>query len=297
MGSREICLKYDKNKLLILAGFSTPKRSDGGNSAIEESFSSSPPTLGTTPPIPNSPLQDFYKRNTAILEKKLKEIQSSLVQEKNKADDLEPQVSELQDVNEKLKNDLNQKDVVVSKLNGKVDEYQMEVSSTLDENTKLLETINNLKTTILEKKDSEKYSKILGSQVEQLNDEIQNITNRNETQSQKLKEKIAQVAKMEMLVGETQLKNDSYSKEILKLQQTISDLKKEILDIKDVNQERQVSRKNTNDTTFEMDITADNSLGPSGESMADVVALQLRQDIDNLKSEKKVLQDELDRYE
>lgn len=227
----------------------------------------------------------------------MKEIQSSLIQEKNKADDLEPQVSELQDVNEKLKNDLNQKDVVVSKLNGKVDEYQMEVSSTLDENTKLLETINNLKTTILEKKDSEKYSKILGSQVEQLNDEIQNITTRNETQSQKLKEKIAQVAKMEMLVGETQLKNDSYSEEIMKLQQTISDLKKEILDIKDVNQERQVSRKNTNDTTFEMDITADNSLGPSGESMADVVALQLRQDIDNLKSEKKVLQDELDRYE
>ena len=227
----------------------------------------------------------------------MKEIQSSLVQEKNKADDLEPQVSELQDVNEKLKNDLNQKDVVVSKLNGKVDEYQMEVSSTLDENTKLLETINNLKTTILEKKDSEKYSKILGSQVEQLNDEIQNITTRNETQSQKLQEKIAQVAKMEMLVGETQLKNDSYSEEILKLQQTISDLKKEILDIKDVNQERQVSRKNTNDTTFEMDVTADNSLGPSGESMADVVALQLRQDIDNLKSEKKVLQDELDRYE
>lgn len=227
----------------------------------------------------------------------MKEIQSSLVQEKNKADDLEPQVSELQDVNEKLKNDLNQKDVVVSKLNGKVDEYQMEVSSTLDENTKLLETINNLKTTILEKKDSEKYSKILGSQVEQLNDEIQNITTRNETQSQKLQEKIAQVAKMEMLVGETQLKNDSYSEEIMKLQQTISDLKKEILDIKDVNQERQVSRKNTNDTTFEMDVTADNSLGPSGESMADVVALQLRQDIDNLKSEKKVLQDELDRYE
>ena len=227
----------------------------------------------------------------------MKEIQSSLIQEKNKADDLEPQVSELQDVNEKLKNDLNQKDVVVSKLNGKVDEYQMEVSSTLDENTKLLETINNLKTTILEKKDSEKYSKILGSQVEQLNDEIQNITTRNETQSQKLKEKIAQVAKMEMLVGETQLKNDSYSEEIMKLQQTISDLKKEILDIKDVNQERQVSRKNTNDTTFEMDITADNSLGPSGESMADVVALQLHQDIDNLKSEKKVLQDELDRYE
>lgn len=227
----------------------------------------------------------------------MKEIQSSLIQEKNKADDLEPQVSELQDVNEKLKNDLNQKDVVVSKLNGKVDEYQMEVSSTLDENTKLLETINNLKTTILEKKDSEKYSKILGSQVEQLNDEIQNITTRNETQSQKLKEKIAQVAKMEMLVGETQLKNDSYSEEIMKLQQTISDLKKEILDIKDVNQERQVSRKNTNDTTFEMDVTADNSLGPSGESMADVVALQLRQDIDNLKSEKKVLQDELDRYE
>lgn len=227
----------------------------------------------------------------------MKEIQSSLVQEKNKADDLEPQVSELQDVNEKLKNDLNQKDVVVSKLNGKVDEYQMEVSSTLDENTKLLETINNLKTSILEKKDSEKYSKILGSQVEQLNDEIQNITTRNETQSQKLQEKIAQVAKMEMLVGETQLKNDSYSEEIMKLQQTISDLKKEILDIKDVNQERQVSRKNTNDTTFEMDVTADNSLGPSGESMADVVALQLRQDIDNLKSEKKVLQDELDRYE
>ena len=227
----------------------------------------------------------------------MKEIQSSLIQEKNKADDLEPQVSELQDVNEKLKNDLNQKDVVVSKLNGKVDEYQMEVSSTLDENTKLLETINNLKTSILEKKDSEKYSKILGSQVEQLNDEIQNITTRNETQSQKLQEKIAQVAKMEMLVGETQLKNDSYSEEILKLQQTISDLKKEILDIKDVNQERQVSRKNTNDTTFEMDVTADNSLGPSGESMADVVALQLRQDIDNLKSEKKVLQDELDRYE
>lgn len=227
----------------------------------------------------------------------MKEIQSSLIQEKNKADDLEPQVSELQDVNEKLKNDLNQKDVVVSKLNGKVDEYQMEVSSTLDENTKLLETINNLKTTILEKKDSEKYSKILGSQVEQLNDEIQNITTRNETQSQKLQEKIAQVAKMEMLVGETQLKNDSYSEEIMKLQQTISDLKKEILDIKDVNQERQVSRKNTNDTTFEMDVTADNSLGPSGESMADVVALQLRQDIDNLKSEKKVLQDELDRYE
>ena len=227
----------------------------------------------------------------------MKEIQSSLNQEKNKADDLEPQVSELLDVNEKLKNDLNQKDVVVSKLNGKVDEYQMEVSSTLDENTKLLETINNLKTSILEKKDSEKYSKILGSQVEQLNDEIQNITTRNETQRQKLQEKIAQVAKMEMLVGETQLKNDSYSKEILKLQQTISDLKKEILDIKDVNQERQVSRKNTNDTTFEMDVTADNSLGPSGESMADVVALQLRQDIDNLKSEKKVLQDELDRYE
>ena len=227
----------------------------------------------------------------------MKEIQSSLIQEKNKADDLEPQVSELQDVNEKLKNDLNQKDVVVSKLNGKVDEYQMEVSSTLDENTKLLETINNLKTTILEKKDSEKYSKILGSQVEQLNDEIQNITTRNETQSQKLQEKIAQVAKMEMLVGETQLKNDSYSEEIMKLQQTISDLKKEILDIKDVNQERQVSRKNTNDSTFEMDVTADNSLGPSGESMADVVALQLRQDIDNLKSEKKVLQDELDRYE
>ena len=227
----------------------------------------------------------------------MKEIQSSLIQEKNKADDLEPQVSELQDVNEKLKNDLNQKDVVVSKLNGKVDEYQMEVSSTLDENTKLLETINNLKTSILEKKDSEKYSKILGSQVEQLNDEIQNITTRNETQRQKLQEKIAQVAKMEMLVGETQLKNDSYSEEILKLQQTISDLKKEILDIKDVNQERQVSRKNTNDTTFEMDVTADNSLGPSGESMADVVALQLRQDIDNLKSEKKVLQDELDRYE
>ena len=227
----------------------------------------------------------------------MKEIQSSLVQEKNKADDLEPQVSELQDVNEKLKNDLNQKDVVVSKLNGKVDEYQMEVSSTLDENTKLLETINNLKTSILEKKDSEKYSKILGSQVEQLNDEIQNITTRNETQSQKLQEKIAQVAKMEMLVGETQLKNDSYSEEIMKLQQTISDLKKEILDIKDVNQERQVSRKNTNDSTFEMDVTADNSLGPSGESMADVVALQLRQDIDNLKSEKKVLQDELDRYE
>ena len=227
----------------------------------------------------------------------MKEIQSSLIQEKNKADDLEPQVSELQDVNEKLKNDLNQKDVVVSKLNGKVDEYQMEVSSTLDENTKLLETINNLKTTILEKKDSEKYSKILGSQVEQLNDEIQNITTRNETQSQKLQEKITQVAKMEMLVGETQLKNDSYSEEIMKLQQTISDLKKEILDIKDVNQERQVSRKNTNDTTFEMDVTADNSLGPSGESMADVVALQLRQDIDNLKSEKKVLQDELDRYE
>ena len=227
----------------------------------------------------------------------MKEIQSSLIQEKNKADDLEPQVSELLDVNEKLKNDLNQKDVVVSKLNGKVDEYQMEVSSTLDENTKLLETINNLKTTILEKKDSEKYSKILGSQVEQLNDEIQNITTRNETQSQKLQEKIAQVAKMEMLVGETQLKNDSYSEEIMKLQQTISDLKKEILDIKDVNQERQVSRKNTNDTTFEMDVTADNSLGPSGESMADVVALQLRQDIDNLKSEKKVLQDELDRYE
>ena len=227
----------------------------------------------------------------------MKEIQSSLIQEKNKADDLEPQVSELLDVNEKLKNDLNQKDVVVSKLNGKVDEYQMEVSSTLDENTKLLETINNLKTTILEKKDSEKYSKILGSQVEQLNDEIQNITTRNETQSQKLQEKIAQVAKMEMLVGETQLKNDSYSEEIMKLQQTISDLKKEILDIKDVNQERQVSRKNTNDSTFEMDVTADNSLGPSGESMADVVALQLRQDIDNLKSEKKVLQDELDRYE
>ena len=227
----------------------------------------------------------------------MKEIQSSLIQEKNKADDLEPQVSELQDVNEKLKNDLNQKDVVVSKLNGKVDEYQMEVSSTLDENTKLLETINNLKTSILEKKDSEKYSKILGSQVEQLNDEIQNITTRNETQSQKLQEKIAQVAKMEMLVGETQLKNDSYSEEIMKLQQTISDLKKEILDIKDVNQERQVSRKNTNDSTFEMDVTADNSLGPSGESMADVVALQLRQDIDNLKSEKKVLQDELDRYE
>ena len=227
----------------------------------------------------------------------MKEIQSSLIQEKNKADDLEPQVSELLDVNEKLKNDLNQKDVVVSKLNGKVDEYQMEVSSTLDENTKLLETINNLKTSILEKKDSEKYSKILGSQVEQLNDEIQNITTRNETQSQKLQEKIAQVAKMEMLVGETQLKNDSYSEEIMKLQQTISDLKKEILDIKDVNQERQVSRKNTNDTTFEMDVTADNSLGPSGESMADVVALQLRQDIDNLKSEKKVLQDELDRYE
>ena len=227
----------------------------------------------------------------------MKEIQSSLIQEKNKADDLEPQVSELLDVNEKLKNDLNQKDVVVSKLNGKVDEYQMEVSSTLDENTKLLETINNLKTNILEKKDSEKYSKILGSQVEQLNDEIQNITTRNETQSQKLQEKIAQVAKMEMLVGETQLKNDSYSEEIMKLQQTISDLKKEILDIKDVNQERQVSRKNTNDTTFEMDVTADNSLGPSGESMADVVALQLRQDIDNLKSEKKVLQDELDRYE
>ena len=226
----------------------------------------------------------------------MKEIQSSLIQEKNKADDLEPQVSELLDVNEKLKNDLNQKDVVVSKLNGKVDEYQMEVSSTLDENTKLLETINNLKTTILEKKDSEKYSKILGSQVEQLNDEIQNITTRNETQSQKLQEKIAQVAKMEMLVGETQLKIDSYSEEIMKLQQTISDLKKEILDIKDVNQERQVSRKNTNDTTFEMDVTADNSLGPSGESMADVVALQLRQDIDNLKSEKKVLQDELDRY-
>ena len=227
----------------------------------------------------------------------MKEIQSSLIQEKNKADDLEPQVSELLDVNEKLKNDLNQKDVVVSKLNGKVDEYQMEVSSTLDENTKLLETINNLKTSILEKKDSEKYSKILGSQVEQLNDEIQNITTRNETQSQKLQEKIAQVAKMEMLVGETQLKNDSYSEEIMKLQQIISDLKKEILDIKDVNQERQVSRKNTNDTTFEMDVTADNSLGPSGESMADVVALQLRQDIDNLKSEKKVLQDELDRYE
>ena len=199
------------------------------------------------------------------------------------ADDLE---SELQDVNEKLKQNLHQKDVEVTKLNGKVDEFQMEVSCTSEENSKLLETIDNLKKSIVEKKDSEKYSKYLGSQIEQLNDEIQTVTNRNETQSKKLQEKIAQVAKLEKLVGESQLKNDSYSEEILKLQQTINDLKKEIQDIKDVNQERQ-SRKN-NDTTFEMDVT-------SGESMADVVALQLRQDIDNLKTEKKVLQDELNR--
>ena len=278
-------------KIKILTGFSTPKRSTGGNSALGESFTSS------TPPNPSSPLQDFYKRNTHLLEKKLKEVKISLIQEKNKANDLEPVLQELQDVNEKLKQDLNQKDVEVTKLNGKVDEYQMEVSSSSEENSKLLETIGNLKKTILEKKDSEKYSKNLGSQVEQLNDEIQNVTIRNETQSKKLQEKIAQVAKMEKLVGESQLKNDSYSEEILKLQQTINDLKKEIQDIKDVHQERQ-ARKN-NDTTFEMDVTSDNSksllsLGPSGESMADVVALQLRQDIDNLKTEKKVLQHELD---
>ena len=206
-------------KIKILTGFSTPKRSTGGNSALGESFTSS------TPPNPSSPLQDFYKRNTHLLEKKLKEVKISLIQEKNKADDLETQ---LQAVNEKLKQDLDQKDVEVTKLNGKVDEYQMEVSSSSEENSKLLETIGKLKKTILEKKDSEKYSKTLGSQVEQLNDEIQNVTIRNETQSKKLQEKIAQVAKMEKLVGESQLKNDSYSEEILKLQQTINDLKKEI---------------------------------------------------------------------
>ena len=64
--------------------------------------------------------------------------------------------------------------------------------------------MNRKKTSDL--KESEKYSKSLGSRVEQLNQEIEDLIFKNQSQTEKLNEQNGRLTKYQDLVGEFQQK-------------------------------------------------------------------------------------------
>ena len=197
---------FDSHHILyyILAGFSTPQshRSNLGgiSSSLSESFTYSPNSAK-----PSSPLQDFLQnhRNQQLFEKlqaELREVKSSLDHEKSDSVDLRHEVSELTAANEKLKADLH---TTKSKLFKKTNGQHHSTTTTTIELEELQEKYSK-KTSDL--KESEKYSKSLGSRVEQLNQEIEDLIFKNQSQTEKLNEQNGRLTKYQDLVGEFQQK-------------------------------------------------------------------------------------------
>ena len=165
---------------------------------MSESFTSSPNSAK-----PSSPLQDFLQnhRNQQLFEKlqaELRVVKSSLDEEKSESVDLRTQVSELHDANEKLKADLQTaKNKFFNKTNG---QPQSTTTIELEE----LQQKYSKKTSDL--KESEKYSKSLGNQVDKLHQEIRDLISKNQSQSEKLNENNAQLTQFQDFVGELHLK-------------------------------------------------------------------------------------------
>ena len=134
------------------------------------------------------------------LQAELREVKCCLDQEKSEAGDLRTEVSELRAANEKLKVDLQTtKSKLFNKTNG---QHQSTTSTSIE--------LEELQQKYLKKtsdlKESEKYSKHLGDQVDKLNQEIKDKTSQNQSQSEKLNEKNGQLTQFKDLVGDLQLK-------------------------------------------------------------------------------------------
>ena len=167
---------------------------------MSESFTYSPNSAK-----PSSPLQDFLQnhRNQQLFEKlqaELREVKSSLDHEKSDSVDLRHEVSELTAANEKLKADLHTtKSKLFKKTNG---QHHSTTTATIE--LEELQEKYSKKTSDL--KESEKYSKSLGSRVEQLNQEIEDLIFKNQSQTEKLSEQNGRLTKYQDLVGEFQQK-------------------------------------------------------------------------------------------
>ena len=272
--------------------FSTPYRATPSTSSLGESFNFSPSNAGPSPALSSfargSPLQEFLKTHHSkkVLEgvqQQLRDVKTALDSEKGENLYLKTQLESINIERDKLKNDL---DVTKSQLFAKSNGQESEVSVT--GYNELQEKYVNLQQKLVELKDSKIYIKKVDLQLEKIIGENKELTEKYDQAQGLLNEKSGNIKLLQEKLINFEMKTTDLDDQNRHLKETVNELNKQMKEMQEMQTpyKRQSMMGGENLGNLN-DISLDNPGGilSPGESMGDMVVLNLQEDNAVLRSE------------
>ena len=267
------------------------KNSSTPTSSLGESFSYSPsnPSPAQHSFARGSPLQEFLKSHHAKkvvegVQKELRETKTNLDNERGETLYLKNQLESITNERDKFKHDL---DVTKSKLFAKNNGLESKVSMT--DFQELQEKCSSLQEKLAELKDSKMYIKKLDEQLEKTLDANKDLLEKYDLSQGMMNEKSCNIKTLQDKLANFELKSDDLEEQNKNLKETINELKKQLREMQDISNHRQSMMAEFRGGENLNDISLDNPGGilspPPGESMGDMVVLNLQEDNAILRSE------------
>ena len=267
------------------------KNSTTPTSSLGESFSYSPsnPSPAQHPFARGSPLQEFLRSHHAKkvvegVQKELRETKTNLDNERGETLYMKNQLESISNERDKFKHDL---EVTKSKLFAKNNGLESKVSMT--DFQELQEKCTSLQEKLAELKDSKMYIKKLDEQLEKTLDANKDLSEKYDLSQGMMNEKSCNIKTLQDKLANFELKSDDLDEQNKNLKETINELKKQLREMQDISNHRQSMMVEFRGGENLNDISLDNPGGilspPPGESMGDMVVLNLQEDNAILRSE------------
>ena len=269
------------------------KYSTTPTSSLGESFTYSPSNPSPGNPYARaggcSPLHEFLKSHAAkkvveCVQKELRETKTNLDNERGETLYLKNQLESITNERDKFKHDL---EVTKSKLFAKNNGLESKVSMT--DFQELQEKCSSLQEKLAELKDSKMYIKKLDEQLEKTLDANKDLLEKCEISQGMMNEKSCHIKTLENKLANFEFKSDDLEEQNKNLKETINELKKQLREVQDISNHRQSMMAEFRGGENLNDISLDNPGGilspPPGESMGDMVVLNLQEDNAILRSE------------
>ena len=267
------------------------KNSTTPTSSLGESFSYSPsnPSPAQHPFARGSPLQEFLRSHHAKkvvegVQKELRETKTNLDNERGETLYMKNQLESISNERDKFKHDL---EVTKSKLFAKNNGLESKVSMT--DFQELQEKCTSLQEKLAELKDSKMYIKKLDEQLEKTLDANKDLSEKYDLSQGMMNEKSCNIKTLQDKLANFELKSDDLEEHNKNLKETINELKKQLREMQDISNHRQSMMVEFRGGENLNDISLDNPGGilspPPGESMGDMVVLNLQEDNAILRSE------------
>ena len=267
------------------------KNSTTPTSSLGESFSYSPsnPSPAQHPFARGSPLQEFLRSHHAKkvvegVQKELRETKTNLDNERGETLYMKNQLESISNERDKFKHDL---EVTKSKLFAKNNGLESKVSMT--DFQELQEKCTSLQEKLAELKDSKMYIKKLDEQLEKTLDANKDLSEKYDLSQGMMNEKSCNIKTLQDKLANFELKSDDLEEHNKNLKETINELKKQLREMQDISNHRQSMMAEFRGGENLNDISLDNPGGilspPPGESMGDMVVLNLQEDNAILRSE------------